>query len=210
MIPITLGVMSSQKERSRGSVVFFAGLYVLGMSTVYSALGVFSAFSGRLFGSLSGNSGFLAGLGIFLTGVALFMLEVLHLDISRVFSFFTALLPEKGLAQKKKSSAVSFNAVQAFFLGVSSGFIAAPCTTPVLTAILVFISETRSVALGFLLMFAFALGLGTLLFVLACFAGFLKALPRSGMWMQRVKIFGGLVILAYAEYLIFRSGKGAS
>src|SRR6185312_6788763 len=64
--------------------------------------------------------------------------------------------------------------VGAFFLGASSGFIAAPCTTPVLTGILAYIAKTQSIGLGFALMFAFSLGLGTLLLAVAIFTGALQ------------------------------------
>jgi thiol:disulfide interchange protein len=64
--------------------------------------------------------------------------------------------------------------------------------------------------MGFLLMLAFAFGLSTFLFLLACFAGFLKALPRSGPWMQTIKILGGVMILAYAQYLIYQAGIAAA
>jgi cytochrome c-type biogenesis protein len=97
--------------------------------------------------------------------------------------------------------------VGAFILGASSGFIAAPCTTPALTAILAYIAQTQSVGLGMALMLAFSAGLGTLLMLIAAFAGALKHLPRSGMWMQRVKVASGVLLLAFGEYLIYRAGQ---
>jgi thiol:disulfide interchange protein DsbD len=96
--------------------------------------------------------------------------------------------------------------LSAFVLGASSGFIAAPCTTPVLTSILAYIAKTQSVGLGFGLMLSFSLGLGTLLLVIAAFTGALQVLPKSGQWMKTIKIVSGLILLAFAEYLIFRSG----
>jgi thiol:disulfide interchange protein DsbD len=95
----------------------------------------------------------------------------------------------------------------AFALGASSGMIAAPCTTPVLTSILAYIANTQSVGLGFLLMLFFSLGLGTLLLVIAAFAGAIQLLPKSGMWMKTVKTASGLILLAFAEYLIYRAGN---
>jgi thiol:disulfide interchange protein len=95
----------------------------------------------------------------------------------------------------------------AFLLGASSGFIAAPCTTPVLTSILAFIAKTQSVSLGFALMFSFSLGLGTLLLVIATFAGALQLLPKSGQWMKKIKTGSGLLLLVFAEYLIYRAGS---
>ena len=91
-------------------------------------------------------------------------------------------------------------------LGASSGFIAAPCTTPVLTSILAFIAKTQSVGLGLALMVAFSLGLGTLLMIIAGFTGALQLMPRSGHWMKRIKTLSGIILLGFAEYLIYRGG----
>ena len=94
----------------------------------------------------------------------------------------------------------------AFFLGASSGFIAAPCTTPVLTGILAYIAKTQSIGVGFLLMTSFSLGLGTLLIGISAFTGALQILPKSGEWMKTIKVGSGLILLAFAEYLIYRAG----
>jgi thiol:disulfide interchange protein DsbD len=94
----------------------------------------------------------------------------------------------------------------AFTLGASSGLIAAPCTTPALTAILAYIAKTQSVLLGLALMASFSLGLGTLLIIIAAFTGAIQFLPRSGQWMKTVKVLSGILMLAFAEYLFFKSG----
>jgi thiol:disulfide interchange protein DsbD len=94
----------------------------------------------------------------------------------------------------------------AFVLGATSGFIAAPCTTPVLTTILSYIASSKSVVFGGLLMFSFACGLGTILVVVGTFTGAMKILPRSGKWLQNIKLASGLLILALAEYFVFKAG----
>ena len=61
--------------------------------------------------------------------------------------------------------------------------------------------------MGFVLMFFFSLGLGTLLLLIATFAGALQILPKSGKWMTTIKTISGLILLAFAEYLIYRAGN---
>ncbi|NDD92007.1 hypothetical protein EBZ37_07985 [bacterium] len=94
----------------------------------------------------------------------------------------------------------------AFTLGASSGFIASPCTTPVLTAILAFIANTQSVGMGLVLMLGFSLGIGTLLLGIAFFTGAFQFLPRSGGWMEKVKLLSGLLLLAVSHYMVFQAG----
>ncbi len=63
--------------------------------------------------------------------------------------------------------------------------------------------------LGFWLLFVFAWGLVVLLIVLGTFSGAIKALPKSGFWMETVeRIFGLLLIgaaLYYVRYIISES-----
>jgi thiol:disulfide interchange protein len=56
------------------------------------------------------------------------------------------------------------------------------------------------------LMIAFSIGLGTLLLVIAVFAGAVQILPRSGKWMNAVKVLSGLLLLGFAGTLIYKAG----
>ncbi len=211
MIPITISVVGGIGATKRSwRDVFLKGLaYVGGMTLIYSFLGVLAGISGQVFGSFTNNSGGYLTLGVIMTLASLVLLDVLYFDplvlwerIKRKFRpKDNGLSPSRAIIQKE----ITF--VSSFFLGASSGFIAAPCTTPVLTSILAYIAKTKSVGLGFVLMFSFSLGLGTLLLLLAIFAGALQIMPRSGQWMKTVKTASGLILLAFAEYLIYRAGS---
>jgi thiol:disulfide interchange protein DsbD len=76
-----------------------------------------------------------------------------------------------------------------------SGVIAAPCTGPVLAAALAFVATKGSVAFGLGIMFAYALGLGLLFFLIGAFS---VSLPKSGPWMDTVKSVFGVALLAAA------------
>jgi thiol:disulfide interchange protein DsbD len=212
MIPITVSVVGGMggQRKSWKSVTLRGFAYVGGMAVIYSLLGVFAGISGKVFGSFTNHSTWYLTLGAVMTIAALVMLEVIQLD----FAVWIENWKRKWWNRKKPhehrplpSSKQETTILGAFVLGVSSGFIAAPCTTPVLTSILAFIAKTQSVGLGFFLMLSFSLGLGTLLLVVAAFAGAIQILPRSGQWMKTVKIGSGLILLAFADYLIYRAGN---
>lgn len=208
MIPITISVIGGMgAQKKHWSEVFLRGLtYILGMTVVYSFLGVLAGISGKVFGSFTSTSGWYLTLGFVLTVAALLMLEVFTFDPQVLWEKFKAQFTSHKIKPvHHQPPEMGFGG--AFALGASSGLIAAPCTTPVLTAILAFIAQTQSVALGFFLMFTFSLGLGTLLLLIALFTGALKILPRSGQWMKKIKIISGLILLAFAEYLIYRAGN---
>ena len=181
MIPITIGVVGGiqthHEERNKRGVLARGLAYVLGMAIVYSFLGVLAGITGQVFGSFTNTAGWYIGLGVVMTLSALMMMDILPLD------------PQALLERLKRSMGLTSNhssntekeatMVGAFILGASSGFIAAPCTTPVLTAILAYIAQTKSVVLGLGLMLFFALGLGTILIAIAAFAGTFQKLPRA-------------------------------
>jgi thiol:disulfide interchange protein DsbD len=173
------------------------------MAVIYSFLGVLAGISGKVFGSFTNHSSWYLSLGLVMTGAALVMLDVIPLNPGAVWQ---SIQRKTGTHHAPRPPKNESTLLGAFVLGISSGFIAAPCTTPVLTSILAYIAETQSVGLGFFLMLSFSFGLGTLLLIVAAFAGALKILPRSGQWMKTVKMGSGLILLAFAEYLIYRAG----
>ncbi len=211
MIPITIGVVGGiqthHEERNKRGILMRGLAYVLGMAIIYAFLGVLAGITGQVFGSFTNTSKWYFFLGIVMTLASLMMMDVLPFDPQ---AFIDRAKRALGMGGKPGQQDVEQEAtlLGAFILGASSGFIAAPCTTPVLTAILAYIAQTQSVILGLSLMLSFAFGLGTILVGIAAFAGTLqKKLPRAGHWMTKVKIFSGVLILAFAEYLFFKAGK---
>lgn len=213
MIPITVSVVGGMGPNRRAwHEVWLRGMgYVLGMAIIYSSLGVLAGLTGRVFGTFTNTPGWYLGLGLVLSLGALIMLEVFPFDPGSWWNQFRfRFLPHRGTstppprAPDQGVREVTFWGAMA--LGASSGFIAAPCTTPVLTSILAFIAKTQSVGFGLALMLAFSLGLGTLLLLIAAFAGALQILPRSGQWMKTVKVASGLLLMIVADYMIYRAG----
>jgi thiol:disulfide interchange protein DsbD len=211
MIPITVSVVGGiGPTRRNWRELLFRGLcYVGGMTLVYSFLGVLAGLTGRVFGSFTNTSSWYLALGAIMSIAALMMLDVIPFDPVAWIDRLKRRFHKKVVHSAQHDSLVQkeMTWIGSFLLGVSSGFIAAPCTTPVLTAILAYIAKTQSVGLGFFLMLSFSLGLGTLLLTIAAFAGAVQILPRSGQWMKSVKMFSGLILLAFAEYLIYRAGN---
>ncbi|NDG83679.1 MAG: hypothetical protein EBX52_01405 [Proteobacteria bacterium] len=209
MIPITIGVVGGiqthHEERNTRGILMRGVAYVLGMAIIYAFLGVLAGLTGRVFGSFTNSSGWYIGLSLFMSLAALVMMDVLPIDPQAILDRLKRAMGLSGGSRSNTEKEATL--AGAFILGASSGFIAAPCTTPVLSAILAYIAQTQSVMLGLGLMIFFALGLGTLLIAIAAFAGSLQRLPKAGAWMNRIKIFSGILILAFSNYLMFKAGK---
>ena len=210
MIPITVSVVGGLShdtlaQRPSWRKVLGRGLaYVSGMTVIYSFLGVAAGLTGKVFGSFTNTSAWYMSLGFIMTLAALTMMDVLPFDPQLWMNWVKAKFTDRKSSTHQRHTEPGF--LSAFTLGASSGFIAAPCTTPVLTAILGYIAKTQSIGIGLALMIAFSAGLGTILILIAAFAGSLQVLPRSGLWMKKIKIGSGLILLGFAEYLFYRAG----
>ena len=92
-------------------------------------------------------------------------------------------------------------------MGGMSGLVAAPCSAPVMAAVLTWVTTTKSAVLGFVYLFAFSLGMCTLLVVVGLSSGAMSRLPRAGFWMVWIKRIFALVMIGAAEYYLIEMGK---
>lgn len=186
LIPITVGVFGARQAMSRGQAFLLTSAYVGGMGLVFSALGVFAALSGKAFGSMLGNSWLVIGLALFVVVLAISM-----------FGAFDLSLPTSWATRLNTVGGGGF--VGALLMGSVAGFIAAPCTGPVLTGVLAWVSKTQDPVLGGALLFIYALGIGVPFFLIGVFT---VRLPRGGVWMEWVKSVFGVALLALAVSLL--------
>jgi thiol:disulfide interchange protein DsbD len=126
---------------------------------------------------------------------ALAMLDVLPVRLP------TAIL------QRAAGAGTAGRASGAFTMGAMSGLVAAPCSAPVMAAVLTWVSTTKSAVLGFTYLFVFSLGMCTLLVVVGLSSGSIARLPKAGMWMVWVKRFFAIVMIGVAEYYLVKMGQ---
>ncbi len=193
LIPIVVGYLGSRDGKASERLLGSAA-YALGLSLVYTALGVTAALTGSLFGSVASNTWVYLAFGLLLLYLGGTMMEWYAMPALR--------LP--GISSEKlKASPV----LGPLLMGVTSGMVASPCTAPVLGALLVFVAAKKAVVSGGLLMFSFSLGLSTMLLAIGFFTGSLVALPKSGAWMVKIKKALAFLIFAAGVYFIYTAGK---
>jgi thioredoxin:protein disulfide reductase len=186
VIPLTVSFFGGQSGSPR-RVLGLASLYVLGMASMYSALGVGAALSGRLFGVALQSPWVLSGVAAVLVLLAFSM-----------FGYYDLRMPSF-LMQRAGARA---GGAGAFAMGMLVGVVAAPCVGPFVLGLLAFVAARQSAGLGFLLFFALALGLGLPYLFLGAFSGNLSRLPRAGAWMDGVKKVFGWALIAMAAYFL--------
>jgi len=203
MIPITAAIVGGSEASEKGGATRTnrwrpLGLtltYVFGLALVYSALGLFAGLTGTLFGTVSTNPWLYFLMANVLIVAALAMLDVLPVRMP------------SSLLTRASSAGTAGRYSGALIMGALSGLVAAPCSAPVMAAVLTWVSTTRSATLGFLYLFVFSLGMCTLLVVVGLSSGTLSRLPRAGYWMVWVKRAFALVMLAVAEYYLVKGGQ---
>lgn len=202
MIPIVVGVFGARDEEvTRAKAFMLATMYVLGMGVMYAALGVVFALIGKQFGTILADPWVVIPLVAFYVALA-----------ASMFGAFEINLPQSW--QNKLNTVGGKGYGGAFGMGLVGGLTAAPCTGPILAGILTWVAQTKNVVAGSTLLFTYAIGMGVLFWIIAAFT---VSLPKSGRWMDSVKSFGGIALLAVAVYflrpilpVIEQLGSGAS
>jgi thiol:disulfide interchange protein DsbD len=191
MIPITLAILGARtKGQSKMKSFSLSLAYVLGIAFTYSILGVAAAKTGAMFGSALGNVWVVSAIALLFVAMSLSMYGVFELQVP-------AFIRDKvGTAQTGSGY------VGAFATGLIAGVVASPCVGPVLVSVLTYIAQTQNLALGFILLFSFAMGLGLLFIVLGTSSALISKMPKAGAWMDVTKFAFGTVMVVMALYYI--------
>ncbi len=189
MIPITLGVLHGRQQQSIFKNFLLSLSYTIGLATTFALFGLLAASSGQAFGHLMGNTFFVLGL-----------VAILGYFAFSMFGFYNLAIPR--FLQKKQSLSEGGSFLPVFLFGVASGTVASPCLSPGLAFVLTLVAALANKFLGFLLLFAFGVGVSFPLLIIGTFSHSLNILPRAGMWMIEVqKIFGFLLLGMCIYYL---------
>ena len=199
MIPITAAIVGGQSADGtaapRSRTVFLTLAYVFGLAVVYSVLGVIAGMSGTIFGTISTNPWLYFVMANVLVLAALSLLDVIPIRLP------------SSLMARASTAGTAGRVSGALIMGAVSGLVAAPCSAPVMAAVLTWVTRTQRPVLGFFYLLSFSLGMCALLVAVGLFSGTLARLPKAGSWMVWVKRGFALVMLAVAEYYLVQMGQ---
>ena len=196
MIPVTVAVIGGGATMpSRARRMGLAALYAVGLAATYSSLGILAAVTGRMFGEVSTNPWLTFAMANAMLIAAAMMADVIPVPMPTALQTRAASLGDGG------------RAVGVLVMGIASGLVAAPCGAPVMAAVLTWVAATQRAVLGFAYLFAFSLGMCSLLLVVAFVADTSLHLPRAGPWMLWVKRGFALILLGVAEYYLIATGQ---
>ncbi|MEK8032366.1 protein-disulfide reductase DsbD [Ideonella sp. DXS29W] len=191
MLPILSSILTGGAEVSRQRGFVLAASYSLGMAMVYTALGVAAGLAGEGLAAALQKPLVLAAFALMLVVFSLSMFDVYELRLPAALA--TRL---DGASRRLPGGQLA----GVFLMGGLSALIVSPCVTAPLAGALLFLSQTRDVVLSASALFALAIGMSTPLLLLGASAG--AWLPKSGSWMNVVKRFFGLVLIAVALWVV--------
>lgn len=187
MFPLTVSYFT-KKAGSRAKAISHAGIYGLSIIVIYVALGL--VITGA-FGSDALNNMASSGVFNFLFFLLLFVFAI------SFFGAFEITLPHSWVnkidAQSDKGGLIGI-----FFMAFALALVSFSCTGPIIGTLLVqaaTMGERVGPAVG---MFGFSLALAIPFTLFAAFPSLLKSLPKSGGWLNTVKVSLGFIELAMA------------
>ncbi len=192
MFPILSGIIANQgKNVTKRHGFILALAYVFGMAITYAIIGVAAGLSGAMLSAALQNAWVLGTFAVMFVLLSFSMFGFYELQLPG--SLQTKLSQEAGQLKGGHLTSV-------FGMGALSALIVGPCVAAPLAGALLYISQTRDVVLGGSALFVMALGMGVPLLLLGTSAGAL--LPKAGAWMESIKRFFGVLLLAVAIWII--------
>jgi len=187
MIPMTVSFFMRNQENRR-KAVFQAFIFGLSITLVYTLVGVLVAvFKGGADAANQISTHWLSNSIFFLLFV---------LFAASFFGMFEMILPSS-LANRLDRQADRGGMAGAFFMALTTVIVSFSCTGPIVGSLLV--EAASGLALKPVLgMFGFGLAFSLPFTVFAMFPSLLKNLPKSGGWLNAVKVVLGFIMLAFS------------
>jgi thiol:disulfide interchange protein DsbD len=193
MIPILSSIIAGEgRSVGKARALSLSLAYVLGMAIAYALAGVGAAYSGSLLAAALQNAWVLGAFALIFVALALSMFGLYELRLP-AFLHQPLADAQQGLRGGRIASVA--------LMGLLSAVIVSPCVAAPLAGALLYISQTRDVALGGAALFTMAIGMGVPLVVVGVSEGAL--LPKAGPWLNRVKYFFGVLLLGVAVWIVW-------
>jgi len=187
MIPMTVSFFMQGSEQ-RGRALLRAAVFGLSIVLIYTAVGLVISLT-------SAGADFANVLSTHWIPNLIFFLFFLVFAAS-FLGMFEIVLPA-GWTNRADRQADKGGLAGAFFMALVTTLVSFSCTGPIVGALLVK-AATGDVLEPLVGMFGFGLAFALPFTILAFSPSLLKSLPKSGGWLNEVKVFLGFIILAFS------------
>lgn len=185
IIPLTVSYFLKRGRGVKDAVMF--GICIVGIF-ILLGLAVTSLFGANAMNQLATNAVFniVCFLALLLFGLSL-------------IGLFTVTLPSSWSANLDSQATKKGGFIGIFLMALTLVVVSFSCTAPIVGTLLVEIVSSESSTYAPLVgMLAFSLALALPFMLFALFPSMLKRMPRSGVWMEHVKVVLGVLEIAFA------------
>jgi len=169
LLPVNLSYIGTRTINSRREALIKASAFVLGVVTVLSLLGLFSAFAGFVFVQFRGYIYLFVGTVIVVMGLSLAGVITLPLPNNHW------LQPNSSQSDAKSAMGqLRRQAIEPFIVGLTFALVSSPCTSPIMISVLTAGAATGSYLQSTLAMVSYALGYTAIIFLASLFTGLAK------------------------------------
>lgn len=189
MIPMTVSFFLKRNKKSRSKAVGEAVMYGVGIIVIYVSLGLFVT---AVFGASALNE---------MATSAFFNLIFFGLLVFFAASFlgaFELTLPASWTTKMDSKADSTTGFISIFFMAFTLALVSFSCTGPLIGWLLVQAASSGAILAPAIGMFGFALGLAMPFALFAVFPSWLQEMPKSGGWLNSVKVVLGFLELALA------------
>lgn len=189
MIPMTVSFFLKRNKKSRGKAIKDAVTYGIGIILIYVTLGLLIT---GIFGASALND---------LATSAIFNLIFFALLVVFAISFFGAfemVLPSSWTNKMDQKADSTTGIISIFFMAFTLALVSFSCTGPIIGTLLVQAAGSGSIVAPAIGMFGFAVALAIPFSLFAIFPSWLESMPKSGGWLNSVKVVLGFLELALA------------
>lgn len=193
LLPMVIGCVGGfSRGRQRGRAILFSAMFATGIVLTMCVMGAMASAVGAVLAPARTVCLWL--LAVVTVAMGLFCLNAIRF---RLPGLSKDMLPMSSMRNKGLWGM--------FLMGVASGVVATPCTTPVLAVILVYVAVKARLVYGMSLLFVYALGFVVPLLLTGAFASFIMSLKkleeRTGYraWIARGS---GVLLIVFGLYVM--------
>jgi thiol:disulfide interchange protein DsbD len=233
MLPMAVGIITASARKrefvdgkvvdtviSRSRALMMGLSYALGLSLMFTLLGLLAALSGKaIFGMLAASPYTYATLSVLMLLLAIWLLWGERLSPEgAMLNYANEIDPRTGsYLHKGKFARVlrwytqtqGGGALITFAFGFLSGIIAGPCTAPVIAAVLAYVAKVGTIGYGVALMFVYAMGLATLMVVAGVSATLSFKISKKSVIGQYVKYAFSVIMFGMMLYFGYQAAAVA-
>ncbi|MBR1754276.1 cytochrome c biogenesis protein CcdA [bacterium] len=190
MLPIIVGYIGGYSDNKPLRTFIQMIFFVIGMSVVFSLVGVICAITGRVFISFAPT--------YFLLIIASLLL-VMGLNIIGVLEINLPVLVKQMPTSNKKGIFL-----YPMLLGIIFAFAGTPCSTPILAGIMSVAAISDNIVYAVMMLFLFSLGQGVILVAAAVFTSMVKGLRNFAHVTNLLLKISGIFLILAALFIYYK------